>query len=262
MHAGGPGFESPSLHQQFPTTLRKTPRLNGEPGRFIGSYGANGKRTILGRPSAAKTRLEWRWACRGPIGVPWSVVKTCRPDRPSPRPGAALRRLRAPPAAGYARPRPRMARGGRGARRACHASPAGGGLEDPDVTPGLSPAYIPPGDAVQPGDVALFSQLYADWRVAQYLLRTPAPFTRALVDAAIDGLQVEAARPARRHVEWRGCARLRRRTATPIDEVRRLHRAVDTACIPFRTLCGMMIRPVLSGPSAPVRLLLRRGRAP
>lgn len=32
---------------------------------------------------------------------------------------------------------------------------------------------------VAPGDAPLFEQLYAGWRVAQYLLRTPAPFTSA-----------------------------------------------------------------------------------
>lgn len=46
---------------------------------------------------------------------------------------------------------------------------------------------------VEPGDVSFFQQLYADWRVAQYLLRTPAPFTdahaQAFVEAAIAGLQ-------------------------------------------------------------------------
>lgn len=46
---------------------------------------------------------------------------------------------------------------------------------------------------VEPGDAPFFHQLYADWRVAQYLLRTPAPFTdahaRAFVEAAVAGLQ-------------------------------------------------------------------------
>ena len=46
--------------------------------------------------------------------------------------------------------------------------------------------------AVQPGDRPFFYQLYSDWQVTQYLLRTPAPFTqahaRAFVDAAMEGL--------------------------------------------------------------------------
>lgn len=46
---------------------------------------------------------------------------------------------------------------------------------------------------IEPGYVSFFHQLYADWRVAQCLLRTPAPFTeahaQAFVEAAIAGLQ-------------------------------------------------------------------------
>jgi RimJ/RimL family protein N-acetyltransferase len=46
--------------------------------------------------------------------------------------------------------------------------------------------------AVQPSDRPFFYQLYADWQVAQYLLRTPSPFTpahaQAFVDAAMEGL--------------------------------------------------------------------------
>jgi len=49
--------------------------------------------------------------------------------------------------------------------------------------------------AVQPGDRPFFYQLYSDWQVAQYLLRTPAPFTQAhaqaFVDAAMEGLRQE-----------------------------------------------------------------------
>jgi [ribosomal protein S5]-alanine N-acetyltransferase len=45
---------------------------------------------------------------------------------------------------------------------------------------------------VRSGDSAFFQQLYADWQVAQYLLRTPAPFTEAhaqmFIDTAIAGL--------------------------------------------------------------------------
>lgn len=45
---------------------------------------------------------------------------------------------------------------------------------------------------VEPVDAPFFEQLYDDWRVAQYLLRTPAPFTQAhacaVVEAAIQGL--------------------------------------------------------------------------
>ena len=47
--------------------------------------------------------------------------------------------------------------------------------------------------AVQANDTPFFFQLYGDWRVTQYLLRTPAPFTeahaQAFITAAIDGLQ-------------------------------------------------------------------------
>ena len=45
---------------------------------------------------------------------------------------------------------------------------------------------------VQSSDKPFVCQLYTDWRVAQHLLRTPAPFTRvhaqAFVDAAMEGL--------------------------------------------------------------------------
>lgn len=50
---------------------------------------------------------------------------------------------------------------------------------------------------VEVSDAPFFEQLYGDWRVVQYLLRTPAPFTqahaRAFVEAALAGLHQRSA---------------------------------------------------------------------